>query len=73
VACTKRLRFSFSERAAAPTAVLDLDATICSLTALNLERRHVTDQGNERGGIFPGLLGEMSRCLHCPPASSAAG
>ena len=42
-------------------AVHDLDDDLFARVAtLNLERQHATDQGKERGGMFPGLQGEIS-------------
>jgi hypothetical protein len=39
----------------------DLDDDLFARVAiLNLERQHATDQGKERGGMFPGLLGQIS-------------
>jgi hypothetical protein len=42
-------------------AVHDLDDDLFARVAtLHLQRQHATDQGKERGGMFPGLLGEIS-------------
>ena len=51
----------------------DLDDDLFArFAALNLERQHATDQGKERGGMLPGLLGEISDDAFPAPASSAA-
>jgi len=46
-------------RAAAVVHDLD-DDLFARVAALDLERQHATDQGKERGGMFLGLLGEIS-------------
>ena len=42
-------------------ALHDLDDDLFARVAtLHLQRQHATEQGKERGGMFPGLLGEIS-------------
>jgi hypothetical protein len=36
------------------------DDLFARVATLHLQRQHATDQGKERGGMFPGLQGEIS-------------